>query len=211
MKDAIATIHERISTNQYDPSKTMTEDEIRQIIADATEAPSSYNIQHWRFVAVTDPARKQTLRQASYDQPKVSEAAATIIVLGDLRAHERLAEIYQPMVDAGIVDKAAQEMIVQRASGTYASNPQFAHDEAIRSGALAAMTLMIAAQARGYFTGPMIGFDPQAVKKAFHIAERYLPVMLVTVGHPAPGNWPRKPRLAVNEVLAFNDGGKFPA
>jgi hypothetical protein len=26
--------------------------------------------------------------------------------------------------------------------------------------------------------------------------------MLIAVGRPAPGNWPRKPRLRVNEVLA---------
>jgi hypothetical protein len=26
----------------------------------------------------------------------------------------------------------------------------------------------------------------------------------VTVGYPAPGNWPRKPRLGVEDVLAFN-------
>jgi len=29
--------------------------------------------------------------------------------------------------------------------------------------------------------------------------------MLLTVGYPAPGNWPRKPRLAVGKVLAFNN------
>jgi nitroreductase len=209
MKDALAVIHERTSTNKFDSSKTITEREIREIVADAIEAPSSYNIQHWRFVAVTDPEKKKQLQAAAYNQVKVGHASATIIVLGDLRAHEKLEKIYAPLVQRGVMNKEQVNGIVQQATATYGSNPQFARDEAIRSGAMAAMTLMIAAQARGYATGPMIGFDPEQVKNKFNISDRYLPIMLVTLGHAAPGNWPRKPRLGVDEVLAFNAGREF--
>jgi len=209
MKDALAVIHERTSINLFDPSKPITEDEIRQIIADAIEAPSSYNIQHWRFVAVTDPEKKKQLQAAAYNQPKVGQASATIIVLGDLRGYEKLEKIYEPLVKNGAVTKEAAAGIAQRAAGSYASNPQFQRDEAIRSGAMAAMVLMIAAQARGYATGPMIGFDPEQVKKLFKILDRYVPVMLVTLGHALPGNSPRKPRLSVDEVLEFNEGREF--
>ena len=41
----------------------------------------------------------------------------------------------------------------------------------------------------------------EALRREFNIDARYLPVMLIAVGRPAPGNWPRKPRLRVNEVL----------
>jgi nitroreductase len=43
----------------------------------------------------------------------------------------------------------------------------------------------------------------------FNISDRYVPVMLVTLGYAAPGNAPRKPRLSVDEVLAFNQGREF--
>jgi len=68
---------------------------------------------------------------------------------------------------------------------------------------------MVAAQARGYMTGPMIGFDPEGVRREFEISDRYLPVMLITIGYPATGNWPRKPRLNVDQVLAFDRGREF--
>ena len=103
----------------------------------------------------------------------------------------------------------ADDSGAKRAAAAYASNAQFQRDEAIRSGALAGMTFMFAAQARGYATGPMIGFDPEQVKKIFGISDRYVPVMLITLGYPAPGNAPRKPRLSVDEVLAFNQGREF--
>ena len=209
MKHALAIIHQRTSVNNFDSSKQISEDEIRQIISYATHAPSSYNIQHWRFIAVTDPEKKKQLQAASYNQPKVGHAAATIVVLGDLRGYEKLERIFEPLVERGAVTKEFAAGAVRNATAAYSGNPQFQRDEAIRSGALAAMTLMIAAQARGYVTGPMIGFDPEQVKKIFNISDRYVPVMLVTLGHPAPGNLPRKPRLPVDEVLAFNQGREF--
>ena len=62
-KDALTLIRERTSVNHFDPSKTVSEAEIREIISDAVQAPSSYNIQHWRFVAVTDPEKKKQLEE----------------------------------------------------------------------------------------------------------------------------------------------------
>lgn len=209
MKDTLAVIRERTSINKFDSTKPITEAEIRELVGDAIEAPSSFNIQHWRFVAVTDPEKKKQLQAAAYNQVKVSQASATIIVLGDLRGYEKLSQIYAPLVKAGVMTQEAVIGMVQQATAAYASNPQFQRDEAIRSGAMAAMTLMIAAQARGYVTGPMIGFNPEEVKKLFKISDRYVPVMLVTLGHAAPGNWPRKPRLSVGEVLAFNEAREF--
>jgi len=209
MKDALAVIRERTSINLFDSSKQISEAEIRDIVADAIQAPSSYNIQHWRFVAVTDPERKKQLQAAAYNQAKVGQASATIIVLGDLRGYEKMSKILAPLVKVGTITQEAANSTAQRAAASYTSNPQFQRDEAIRSGALAGMTLMIAAQAGGYATGPMIGFDPEQVKKLFGISDRYVPVMLITLGHAAPGNASRKPRLSVEEVLAFNQGREF--
>jgi len=205
----LSVIRERTSVNIFDSAKLVSEAEIRAIIADAVEAPSSYNIQHWRFIAVIDPEKKKRLQAAAYNQVKVSQASATIIVLGDLHGYEKLEQIYAPLVQRGLVTKDYADGVAQRATATYFNNPQFQRDEAIRSGAMAAMTLMIAAQARGYATGPMIGFDPEQVKTLFDISDRYVPVMLVTLGHAAPGNSPRKPRLSVDEVLEFNRGREF--
>jgi nitroreductase len=94
----------------------------------------------------------------------------------------------------------------QSMKGAHEANAQAARDEAIRGASLAAMALMVAAGDKGLATGPMIGFDPEGVKREFGIPDRYVPMMLITAGYPAPGNWPRKPRLAVDEILSFGSG-----
>jgi nitroreductase len=209
MTDTLQLIKERISANKFDATRPLTEDEIRELVSYATESPSAYNIQNWRFVALTDPEAKEKLKGLSYNQQKVVDAAVTFIVLGDLRGYEKLPEIMRRSVEAGILPQQLADGWTKGATGAYSSSEQFARDEAVRSAAFAAMTLMIAAQAKGLVSGPMIGFDPEGVKKAFNISDRYVPVMLLTVGHPAPGNFPRKPRLTADEVLAFNEGREF--
>lgn len=207
--DTLEVIKHRISTNKFDTSRTLSEAEIKELVGYATEAPSAYNIQNWRFVAVMDPEAKERLKAVAYNQQKVVDAAVTFIVLGDLRGYEKLPEILKPMVDGGVMEQKAADGWAKSAASAYIGNEQFARDEAIRSAAFAAMTLMIAAEAKGLSTGPMIGFDPEGVKREFNIPDRYVPVMLLTVGYAGPGNWPRKPRIIVDEVLAFNEGREF--
>ncbi len=207
--DTLDLIKQRISANKFDTTRTLSEAEIEELVSYATEAPSAYNIQNWRFVALTKKEDKERLKALAYNQQKVVDAAVTFIVLGDLRGYEKLADILGRSVEAGILDQKTADGWTQGAAGAYSSSEQFARDEAIRSAAFAAMTLMIAAQAKGLVSGPMIGFDPAGVKREFGISDRYVPVMLVTVGYEAPGNFPRKPRLRVDEVLSFGQGREF--
>lgn len=206
--DTLELLKQRISANHFDQTRTLSAEEIRELVLYATQAPSSFNIQHWRFIAVTKPEDKERLKAVAYNQPKVADAPVTFIVLGDVNGYERLSEILNRAVGTGLLPQATAEAWVGMANGMYA-NEQFARDEAIRSAAMAAMTLMIAAEAKGLVSGPMIGFDAAGVKREFGIADRYLPVMLLPVGYAAEGNWSRKPRLTVDEVLAFDQGRDF--
>jgi nitroreductase len=131
------------------------------------------------------------------------DAAVTFIICGTLNPHETLPSALKPTLDAGIIDQAIYDMWVGAAQGMYQENPQLQRDEAIRSGSLAAMTLMLAAKGQGLVSTPMIGFDQSAVAQAFGLSATEIPVMLITVGYPGSANWPQKPRKAVNDVLQF--------
>ena len=198
VQDALAA---RISANKFDTHDVMTADAVQALIAAAMEAPSAFNIQHARFLMVRDADARAALQQVANGQHKVREAAATVVVLGDLRGAECLPLIAGRAREAGLLDAAGAAGFAAAGQASYEGNPAFARDEAIRSASMAAMALMLAATERGLASGPMIGFDPEALRREFNIDARYLPVMLIAVGRAAPGNWPRKPRLRVNEVL----------
>ena len=60
---------------------------IGQLVQHATQAPSAYNAQNWRFIAVRSAAQKARLCEMAYGQPKVRDAAVTFIVCGNLHPH----------------------------------------------------------------------------------------------------------------------------
>jgi nitroreductase len=199
----LGLIAQRTSINHFDSSHTIDDATVRELVRYASEAPSAYNFQNWRFIAVRTPAQKARLCEMAYGQQKVKEASVTFIVCGRLRPHLGLRDAMQPFLAAGHVESAAVDSMVNGATRGYADDPQMQRDEAIRSASLAAMTLMLAAQAMGLVSGPMIGFDPDQVRAGFDLGADEIPALLVTVGRPAPGNWPRKPRRQVSDVLAI--------
>lgn len=194
-------IKSRVSANLFDEGATISDEEIADLVDYARQAPSSFNFQNWRFIAVRDSAAKERLKAVAYGQPKVSQAAVTFIVIGLLNPQTRLADALAPSLKAGILDQATVDTWVGMAMGMYGGNPALQRDEAIRSGSLAAMTLMLAAEAKGMVSGAMIGFDPAGVSKEFSLGADEVPVMLLTVGRPAAGNWPRKPRFPASDIL----------
>ena len=196
-------IKSRISANSYDTERSLTDAQIAELINLATHAPSAFNLQNWTFLAVRSTEAKARLLPLAFGQQKIMDAAVTFIVCGTLNPHATLPAALKPTLDAGIIDQSIYDMWLGAAQGMYQENPQLQRDEAIRSGSLAAMTLMLAAKGQGLVSTPMIGFDQAAVAKEFGLADDQIPVMLITVGYPGAANWPQKPRKAVNDVLQF--------
>ena len=204
MKQAITQlIEQRISANQFDTTKKISTAEIEELIRLATRAPSAFNAQNWKFIAVTSQEAKERLKAVAYGQQKIADASVTFIICGTLAPHLTLSKALQPSVHSGLLDQAMHDAWVSMATAGYGSNPQKQRDEAIRSASMATMNLMLAAQGMGMVSGPMIGFDPAGVAKEFNLSDNEIPAMLLAVGYEAPGNWPQKPRLPVKDVLTI--------
>lgn len=196
-------IESRVSTGHYDASRDLSDADVTELVRLATRSPSAYNCQNWKFIAVRSAQAKAQLSMAAYNQPQVLAAPVTFIICGTLAAHEGLARALKPSVDAGILDQAILTSWVTAATASHHDNAQLQRDEAFRSASLAAMTLMLAAQGMGLSSGAMSGFDPLAVSREFGLSDSEVPVILVTVGYPAAGNWPQKPRRPIAEVMTF--------
>ena len=113
-------IRRRTSVERFDPARALDEDRIRQLVAEATLAPSSFNIQHWRFVAVRRAEDKRRLCEAAFGQAQVAEAAVTFVVLGDLRGVELLPDLMELAVARGAMPEGKAAAWVRMAKQIYA-------------------------------------------------------------------------------------------
>jgi nitroreductase len=174
--DTKTAIRERRSVKNYDPNHQMSELEIRELLELGLLSPTSFNMQNWRFVVVSDAETKSAIRAASWNQAQVSEAAITIVLCADLNAH----------LDAGRywtnAPQTVQDMLVPMVAPFYENNPALQRDEAMRSIGIAGQSLMLAAKAMGYDSCPMIGFDPVKVGEIIQLPEHHTIGMMLTVG-----------------------------
>jgi nitroreductase len=196
----IDLIERRVSANLFDPDHALADAEIEELTRLATRAPTAYNLQNWRFIALRTPEAKARLRQLAYGQAKVSEAAVTFIICGVLPDHADIPDRLHPSVTAGFMPAEMASRWQEAVRAKYA-DPQTARDEAVRSATFGATTLIYAAEAMGLASGAMIGFDAEGVAREFGLEGDEVPVMLVAIGRAAPGNWPQKPRRPLHEVL----------
>src|SRR5258706_3589499 len=88
----IEAIERQKTTNLYDASKSIPDDEIRELVRLATFSPTAFHLQNWRFIAVRSPKAKARLRAVAANQPKVTQAAVTFIMVGELAVAEVTAD-----------------------------------------------------------------------------------------------------------------------
>ncbi|WLR52832.1 nitroreductase family protein [Bacillus tianshenii] len=182
--DAIKAMKERHSVRKYEKGHVIPEETFNEILEATIEAPSSWNLQHWRFLIIDDEKQKETLLPIAYNQQQIVDSSATIAILGDLEADKVADEVYREAVEKGFMDEGVKATLVKQIQGAY-ENKQFARDEAFLNASLAASQLMLAAKAKGYDTVPMGGFDRKKFVEAFNVPERYVPVMLLPIGKAA--------------------------
>ncbi|HKK17458.1 MAG TPA: nitroreductase family protein [Opitutales bacterium] len=199
--DTLSAIRERRSVKHFDPEHKMTESEINALLELALLSPTSFNMQNWRFVVVTDQAKKDALRAASWNQAQVGEASLTILICADLNSHVD-ADRYWVNAPAPV-----REMLVPMIAPFYEDNPQLQRDEAMRSVGIASQTLMLAAKAMGYDSCPMIGFDPIKVAEIIGLPENHVIGMMLTVGKALKDANARGGQLPYEDVV-FRD--EFP-
>jgi nitroreductase len=197
--NTLETIQSRRSIKHYDPAHQMTEAEIRELLEAAMQAPTAFNIQHWRFVTVTDPDIRKQIRANAWDQAQVTDASLLVVLCADKDAWKKEAGRYWKNAPQPV-----QDFLVPAIGPYYEGKEQVQRDECMRSCGLAGMTLMLAAKAMGYDSCPMDGFDFDAVAKIIKLPDDHVISFMIAVGKGTQPAWTKPGQLAYDEVVIHN-------
>ena len=193
---------DRRSIRIYDETVKISEDELKQIILEANLAPSSMNMQPWRYVIISSDAAKERLRPALYGNLKQLEtSAAMIVVFNDLHKFELAEKIYDTAVEKGLMPKDVREKQLTniRNMAQKVDLSKLNVSGMIDCG-LAAMNLMYVAREHGYDTCPIGGFNHEMIHEVVDLdKDRYSPVMIISIGKAAEVGFPSV-RLAFDDV-----------
>jgi nitroreductase len=163
----------RYATKQFDPSRKIPAETWSALEQSLVLTPSSYGLQPWKFIVVTDPALKAKLRPASWNQAQVEDCSHHVVFLGLEKLGEadidrliaRMAEVRGQTVESLAAYKGY-------AMGDLVKGPRSATigDWAARQVYIALGNFMTSAALLGVDTCPMEGLVPEKYDEILGLA-----------------------------------------
>lgn len=198
----------RYATKQFDAVKKISPEDWRTLEESLVLTPSSFGLQPWRFVVVTDQSAKNRLVPASWDQRQVADASHVVVfaIKKNLGATDvdryltRIAEVRGVGADSL---KGFRDLLLG-----FLAQPvdKFSADEwAKRQVYIALGNFMTSAALLGIDTCPMEGIEPARYDEILGLAKQgYQTVVVGVAGYRAADDKYAtlpKVRFAAEEVI----------
>lgn len=175
----------RAAIKKYDPSRKLSSEQVEVLLEALNLSPSSYGLQPYHFLLITNEQLRKDIQMASYDQPQITAASHLIVIAAQLQMGEaeverymqRITEVrggsveylqgYAETILNSIKRKSSQEIAAWNAHQAY----------------LALGTLLTVAAEQKIDATPMEGFDVAKVDALLGLSEKGLTTsVLVPVG-----------------------------
>lgn len=155
----------RYATKKFDAARRIPADQWEALEKALVLSPSSYGMQPWKFIVVTDPALKRQLRPVSWNQSQIEDCSHLVVFLAKQRITESDVDRF--------VSRTAQVRAQDAASlagykdfmmGDLVKGPRSAVIDqwAARQTYIALGNFMTSAALLGVDTCPVEGLDPAA-------------------------------------------------
>ena len=161
MQNVIDAMKWRYSTNKFDTQKKLSDEQLGGILESIILTPSSFGLQPWKFIVVTNPEIRAKLQEAGYNQNKITESSHLIVFAVEKNINDNLVDTYIESVSQtrGVsVEnlKGYSDMI----KGAILSKTDVQRVEwATRQVYIALGVLVATASIEGIDVAPMEGFD----------------------------------------------------
>jgi nitroreductase len=201
--DTFDAIYGRRAVKHFDPDHKISDADVEKLLDAALQSPTSFNIQHWRFVVVRDAELRKEIRAVGNDQAQMTDASLLVVMTADVLAWKKDPARYWKNAPKEVAD-----LLVNWMGPFHEGKDQLQRDEAQRSIGMAMQTLMVAAKAMGHESCPMIGFDHEAVAKLINLPDDHCMGPMVAIGKGTKDTWPKPGQLSRDEVVITD---RFPA
>lgn len=180
-----ALLKSRFSVRKYDESVKISKEELSNILQDAMTAPSSLNLQPWRFVVISSPEGKELIKPyMMFNALQWETSSAIIAVFGDYENISYVDSIYSEAVKIGVMPEDKKEKMIgmiKEYSKDFANEK--IKDVFMFDCGLVSMQIMLSAKNYGYDTNPIGGYLKKELTEALGLdLERYFPVILISIG-----------------------------
>jgi nitroreductase len=208
MNKIIESLTWRYATKKFDSSKKVPQADLDELLEAIRLAPSSFGLQPWKFVVVSDKKTKEKLREYA-DQPQITDASHLIVLCARKDVDESLIKKY---VD---ITAKTREMPRDTLNGYEQMMTGFRKsmsDEAVLEWSkkqvyLALGVLLTSAAEKKIDACPMEGFDPKGFDKVLGLDKQNLAsTVLCAIGYRSKDDKyadAKKVRFDRKEIFTF--------
>lgn len=176
----------RRAVRTFDPTKKVSDEDLKTILESANLSPSSYGIEPWKFIVVNNPEVRMKLRTAGYDQPKITHASHLIIVTQRTDIENLVSELVSRTATSQNKNSDELDGFKQMVEGaiSYKGNDVARNEWLVRQTYIALGLMIETASLLGVDNGPMEGFDVSKVNEILGLTEKNLSVVtMLTLGY----------------------------
>ena len=204
--DFVKAMDFRHACKQFDEKKKINDENMNFILECARKSPSSFGMEAWKYLVITNQALKEKLKPACWDQAQITSCSHLIVVL---------AGIDSVKPQSGVVEKrfARRDMTKEKLDfylGLYASHLKetLSSDKNIytwtaKQTYIAVGNMMTGAAFIGIDSCPIEGFDKLAVEKILNLdTKKYQLAMILPFGYRIKEQ-SAQIRLSLEEVVEY--------
>ncbi len=183
----ISHLEWRYATKRFDPGQKIPDATWRTLEDTLVLAPSSFGLQPFKLVVVTDPALKAKLRLASWDQPQLTECSHAVIFARRQKTTEADIDRFVARI-AEVRGVTKESLAAYRGymTGALVGGPlePIADLWAARQAYIALGAFLTSAALLGVDTCPMEGFVPDKVDEVLGLTGTgFGSVVIATAGY----------------------------
>ena len=179
--DILEKLTWRYATKKFDPRKKLGAEQLQRVLKATNLSASSYGLQPYKIIVVTDPVIREQLKAASWNQSQITDASHLVVFARYDRLEEQHVERYiDNLASTPQLEKAPLSGFEDKMKGTVkALDKDAAAVWTAKQAYLALGTLLTACAADGIDTCPMEGFDAAVYDEILGFKEKNLRTVVV--------------------------------
>lgn len=198
----------RYAVKKFDRTRQISDDDWQTLEQSLILTPTSYGLQPYKFIVVTDRATKEAIQPHAWNQSQVRDCSHLVVIAGKEDVTSNDIEHYLARIME--IRGTAPEMLIdfRKTMGSFVTKLKETGELGAwvsRQCYIALGFLMSAAAVRGIDSCPMEGFIPAGVDAVLNLNEQKLnSVVLCALGYRSSEDWLgqlAKVRLPQNELV----------
>ena len=191
-------VRERYATKHFD-SRKIPESKVNKLLELIRYAPSSFNIQPWKIIILTDAKLKEKLTPVSMNQKQIESCSHLLVfcankdIAGNIDMLEKLIIKYGASTAYIEIMRGFDKSLTDEQKLSWAQRQTY----------LALGNALNGAKSLGFDSCPMEGFDPKAYARILNLPANLVPTALCPIGYASDKPTP-KLRFTEEEIFIYD-------